>query len=97
MDKPVPVEVKVGQADSASDSAKKDVVVEVAYARPERQTLLTLAVSANSSVEQAIRLSGVLARHPEIDLSVNTVAFGLDQCPCSSVCRPATVSKSIGR
>ncbi|MES1945471.1 protein rnfH [Salinisphaera sp. PC39] len=41
--------------------------VEVAYARPEGQTLLTLDLPPGSSVAEAVTASGVLERHPEID------------------------------
>lgn len=43
--------------------------VEVVYALSEEQTLLRLRVEAGASIEQTIRASGVLERHPEIELS----------------------------
>jgi len=43
--------------------------VEVAYALPMKQTIVALSLEAGSTVEQAIRRSGILARHPEIDLA----------------------------
>ena len=42
--------------------------VEVAYALPERQVILPLAVPAGTTIEEAIRQSGILERFPEIDL-----------------------------
>ena len=51
------------------------VEVEVAYALPEAQTVLTVAVPAGASLEQAIRRSGILERFPEIDLSSNPVGI----------------------
>ncbi|MGY3868983.1 RnfH family protein [Aeromonas crassostreae] len=51
------------------------LTIEVVYALPERQTVLTLRVGAGTSVQAAIEQSGILARHPEIDLSVNK--FGI--------------------
>ena len=51
-----------------------EVVVEVAYAAaPERQAVKTVQLPPGSSVEQAIRLSGLLAEFPEIDLQANRV------------------------
>lgn len=51
--------------------------VEVAYALPQRQTLLRVTVPERSTVAEAIRLSGIRRRHPEIDLAVNRVGvFG---------------------
>jgi uncharacterized protein len=42
--------------------------VGVCYAEADRQSWLRLEVPDNSTVEQAIQLSGLLARYPEIDL-----------------------------
>ena len=51
--------------------------VEVAYATPERQELMVVTVRPGTTVEQAIRQSGMLARFPEIDLSRDPVGvFG---------------------
>ena len=53
------------------------IEVEVAYARPESQVIIPLKVHAGATAEDAIKLSGVLERFPEIDLSVNKVGvFG---------------------
>jgi putative ubiquitin-RnfH superfamily antitoxin RatB of RatAB toxin-antitoxin module len=45
--------------------------VEVAYATPQRQLILALEVPAGSTLRQAIELSGILQRFPEIDLARN--------------------------
>ena len=42
--------------------------IEVIYALPEEQELLTLDVEQGTTVEQAIKLSGILEKYPEIDL-----------------------------
>ena len=47
--------------------------VEVAYALPNQQTLLSLDLPVGSSVEFAIQQSGLLNRFPEIDLAQNKV------------------------
>jgi hypothetical protein len=47
--------------------------VELVYACSERQDLLTLELPAGSTLQQAIDASGLLARHPEIDLTKNRV------------------------
>lgn len=44
------------------------IQVEVLYALPHVQTLQVISVANDSSVEQAIRQSGVLEKHPEINL-----------------------------
>lgn len=61
------------------------VTIEVAYALPERQSLLALTVPAGSTVEQAIHASGILTRHPEIDLAVNAVGIWSRPVPLSQV------------
>ena len=43
--------------------------VEVAYALPEQQTLLALAVPAGTTAAEAVRRSGILEKHPELDLA----------------------------
>lgn len=57
--------------------AVETVEIEVAYARPHEQVILSLSVPADSTIEEAIHESGVLKRFPEIDLKVNKVGvFG---------------------
>jgi len=51
------------------------ISVELIYALPARQQLITLNVPAGTSVRQAIELSGVLDKHPEIDLTKNKVGI----------------------
>lgn len=53
--------------------------VEVAYALPERQTVLCIRVAPGTSVLAAIEQSGIVQKHPEIDLSVNK--FGIYSRP----------------
>lgn len=54
-----------------------EIRVEVAYAAPSRQVIKALTLPAGSSIEVAIRASGLLEEFPEIDLSVNrTGIFG---------------------
>ena len=47
------------------------IQVEVVYARPERQEVANLSLPAGSTAGQAIEASGLLAKHPEIDLVTN--------------------------
>jgi putative ubiquitin-RnfH superfamily antitoxin RatB of RatAB toxin-antitoxin module len=49
--------------------------VGVCYAESDRQSWLRLEVPDNSTVEQAIQLSGLLTRYPEIDLSKQKVGI----------------------
>jgi putative ubiquitin-RnfH superfamily antitoxin RatB of RatAB toxin-antitoxin module len=51
--------------------------IEVAYASPQRQAILAIEVDENTSIEAAIRKSGILGLFPEIDLGVQKVGvFG---------------------
>ncbi|CAG7857862.1 hypothetical protein MCAMS1_02838 [biofilm metagenome] len=60
-----------------------DVVeIEVAYAKPEEQVIVNLTVPKNTTVEQAIQLSGLLSRFPEINPS--TLKAGI----FSLICKP---------
>ncbi len=49
--------------------------VEVVYAKPERQEIASISLPEGSTVEQAIAASGMLARHPEIDLTKNKLGI----------------------
>lgn len=42
--------------------------VEVAYATPESQSILSLEVPPGTTAEEAVRLSGIEEEYPEIDL-----------------------------
>jgi uncharacterized protein len=53
----------------------EQIAVEVAYAEAENQVIIPLKVDAGCTVEQAIRLSGVLETFPGIDLAVNKVGI----------------------
>lgn len=53
------------------------IQVEVAYALPDEQIVRLVEGEPGMTVEQAIRESGILEAHPEIDLSKNKVGvFG---------------------
>jgi putative ubiquitin-RnfH superfamily antitoxin RatB of RatAB toxin-antitoxin module len=53
------------------------ISVEVAYAEPKSQVILPLRVAEGTTLEQAIRQSGILDMFPNIDLAENKVGvFG---------------------
>ncbi len=54
---------------------EEQVLVEVAYALPDRQVMLSLHVAKGTTVEQAIRQSGITIRFPEIDLGRQSVGI----------------------
>ncbi|GLQ75052.1 RnfH family protein [Vibrio penaeicida] len=49
--------------------------VEVVYALPQEQRVITLAVEAEMTVQEIIEQSGVLDIYPEIDLAKNKVGI----------------------
>ena len=53
----------------------QNITVEVAYALPHRQLIIPLQVSPDSTAEQAIQESGILAKFPEIDLNQNQIGI----------------------
>jgi putative ubiquitin-RnfH superfamily antitoxin RatB of RatAB toxin-antitoxin module len=44
------------------------IAVEVAYAKPDQQVILSLTVPENATVQMAIDASGIKEQFPEIDL-----------------------------
>ncbi|MFC4161616.1 RnfH family protein [Chitinimonas lacunae] len=62
--------------------------VEVAYATPRAQRLISLQVEAGCTAESAIRRSGLLEEFPEIDLAVNKVGIFSRACKLDTVLRP---------
>lgn len=49
------------------------ILIEVAFALPQRQALLSVSVPVDATVQQAIEQSGILRMFPEIDLTQNKV------------------------
>ena len=53
------------------------IIVEIAYALPNRQLIVTVNVPTKTSIKAAIEASNILTEFPEIDLCVNKVGvFG---------------------
>jgi uncharacterized protein len=67
------------------------IAVEVAYAKPEEQVVITINVPQGSTIEQVVGLSGLLSRFPEISIS------GLKLGIFGSVCKPEQVVKQGDR
>jgi putative ubiquitin-RnfH superfamily antitoxin RatB of RatAB toxin-antitoxin module len=51
------------------------ISIEVVYALPDEQILLKQMVLAGTTVAEAIQASGILHKHPEIDLASNKVGI----------------------
>ena len=49
----------------------EQIRVEVIYALPTKQELLTVKVAPGTTVRQAIEASGIMEKYPEIDLARN--------------------------
>ncbi len=51
------------------------MIIEVAYAKPGEQVILSLQVPLHTTLEEGVRRSGILERFPEIDLQHNRVGI----------------------
>ncbi len=51
------------------------ITVEVAYALPHQQMIIPVQVAPETTAEQAVKASGIMAKFPEIDLSINQVGI----------------------
>lgn len=49
--------------------------IEVVYALPQEQVLISLDVDKGTTVEQAVKLSGILERFSDIDLTKNKLGI----------------------
>ena len=49
--------------------------IEVVYAMPDQQILLKRSVPAGTTVAGALKASGILDKHPEIDLANNKLGI----------------------
>ena len=64
-----------------------EILVEVAYARPDVQVIIPLYVKNGTTLEQAIQQSGVLDDFPEINLDNNKVGIFSKLSPKDTVLR----------
>jgi len=51
------------------------LLVEVAYATPQKQLIIPLKVAPGTTAEQAVLASGILQKFPEIDLAQNKLGI----------------------
>lgn len=59
--------------------------IEVAYARSDKQLIIPLQVIEPCTIEQAITLSEIINRFPEIDLSKNKVGIFSEICSLNTL------------
>jgi uncharacterized protein len=54
------------------------ITVEVAFALPQQQLIIPVQVSPETTAEEAIKLSGIMKKFPEIDLAKHHIGiFGV--------------------
>ncbi|HQT27145.1 MAG TPA: RnfH family protein [Burkholderiales bacterium] len=53
----------------------EEIDIEVVYALPDVQTLLALKVPAGTTVIEALERSGIVEKHPEIDIEKNKIGI----------------------
>lgn len=58
-----------------SIASNEKITAEVVYGLPDKQTLLSLMIAPNSTIESVITLSGIMSTYSEIDLTVNKVGI----------------------
>lgn len=59
-----------------SNSPKPDqILVEIAYAKPDVQVIIPLFVNIGTTLEQAVQQSGILDDFPEIDMAKNKLGI----------------------
>ena len=68
-----------------AEARNRFIEVEVAYALPQMQTVVTLKVPAGSSIREAIAKSGIVARHPEVDWNSMLAGIFGKRAPLSTV------------
>ena len=65
--------------------------IEVCYALPQKQELVSIKLPAGATLQQALEASGLLAKYPEIDLKKNK--FGV----FAKLSKPDTVLRDRDR
>ena len=80
--------------------------IEVAYALPDRQVILAVDVEQGSTIEHAIKQSGILTEFPKINLAKQTVGIFSRTCQLSDkvndgdrieIYRPLTIDPKDAR
>lgn len=70
---------------------QQTITVEVAYAKPDKQSIIPLQVKPGTTLLEAIKLSGILEQFPEIDLE--EAKYGI----FSKISQPETVLRAQDR
>jgi len=70
-----------------SEEAIEMITVEVSYALPEEQVILSLDIASDGTVEEAIKRSGILEAFPQIDLASDKVGIFGKMCKLNATLR----------
>lgn len=65
----------------------EQINIEVAYALPDEQVILSLEVPEDCTVEDAIKRSGILETYPQIDISTDKVGIFGKMCKLNATLR----------
>ncbi|NQY27547.1 MAG: RnfH family protein [Piscirickettsiaceae bacterium] len=65
----------------------KQITVELAYALPDEQVILSLDVDDNCTVEDVINRSGILETYPQINLETDKVGIFGKMCKLNASLR----------
>jgi putative ubiquitin-RnfH superfamily antitoxin RatB of RatAB toxin-antitoxin module len=52
-----------------------EILIEVAYALPQKQIIIPIKIKAGVTAEEAINASGIIKKFPEIDLKINQIGI----------------------
>jgi putative ubiquitin-RnfH superfamily antitoxin RatB of RatAB toxin-antitoxin module len=52
-----------------------EILIEIAYALPQKQMIIPIKVKAGITAEDAIKVSGIIKKFPEIDLNINQIGI----------------------
>ena len=52
-----------------------DILIEVAYALPQKQMIIPIKVKIGTTAEESIIASGIIKKFPEIDLKSNQIGI----------------------
>jgi len=63
------------------------ITVEIAYALPDQQEILSLEIASGATVEEAIKRSGILEIYPQIDLGGDKVGIFGKMCKLNATLR----------
>ena len=52
-----------------------EILIEVAYALPKKQLIIPIKVKEGTTAQEAIQVSGIIKKFPEIDLNINQIGI----------------------